>query len=231
MKNNLANKSFDLEAYKKEMHKKFKKEYVFYFDGSYLPVTQKGIMGTCIVVSENDRRFHTQVEPIQATTNNSILLAKYIAFSRILDHLEYWGFFKCQIEIKSDNKQLVNQMNGIWKINEGNYSQMAIQCKARLKEITENRSIKFKITLIPSLDNIIAKDSLKSKLFHPEEKTKCVTTKGKLEFLLSDEPWNKFYQSLDNWKGEFTESHSDTINRAFYKANTVVDNWTAPEDK
>jgi ribonuclease HI len=113
------------------------KQYVVNFDGSCEPVNPNGTMGMGVSIQCNGKVVHTisEKEPLgenySRTTNN---LAEYLALKLAME----WCI---QEEIKNvhiigDSKLVIKQMNGDWKIKDGEYKPIAIECHKLKKHFT-----------------------------------------------------------------------------------------------
>ena len=88
---------------------------------------------------------------LDKSPSNSNNVAEYRALIEALNWLIDNGFNDVNIEIRSDSKLLVNQMNGKWGINSGLYFDLAIRSKLIVNEFP-----KLKFTWIPREQNNIA---------------------------------------------------------------------------
>jgi len=130
------------------------KFYKCYFDGACEPQNPGGAMGIGYTV--NDFKDYDFKAPDPENTNN---VAEYLAFCKILQHLE--GEKKCKINILGDSMLVINQMNGLWKIKKGKYKEIALEAKILLNKLKKDNNIILK--WIPRERNVIADElSLKA---------------------------------------------------------------------
>lgn len=193
--------------------KKFKKKVVkqdsientdaiqVWFDGACAPINPKGHIGIGCLIIQNDKRIFEYSGYVDESPNNSNNVAEYLALQNCLDFLLENGFQNDKIVVKGDSSLVANQMNNIWKIKDGLYRHIAIDCKSKAGFFSD---ISFK--WIPRELNEEA-DRLSNvvfiqkgiKLFDASDKKKQ-KDKYKVKY---NEPKNKFNDSLLNVKFNF----------------------------
>ncbi|MEM0287233.1 MAG: ribonuclease HI [Nitrososphaerota archaeon] len=110
-----------------------------YIDGLTEPVNPGGITTYAFVVYENREKLHEQADIVGQGEGFSNNVGEYAALLAALRWL-LENNLTSGIEIKSDSRLLVNQMNGVWKVRRGYYIKTLEQVKEVLKEF---QNIKF----------------------------------------------------------------------------------------
>lgn len=110
--------------------------------------------GIAIQIDESPLyKFSKLIHPDLSNTNN---LAEYLGLKEILKTI--LNFQSHPIIIFSDSQLVINQMFSNWKIRNGGYTQVAIECKKLIKNFPNIQS-----KWIPSKENFICHDLVTQK--------------------------------------------------------------------
>lgn len=120
-------------------------------DGCCEPINPGGHAGYGYSIFNDDACLNEFSGFIEQSPFNSSNVAEYKALITALEWLNDNGFNDDSIEIRSDSKLLVKQMQGKWGIKEGLYFDYAIKAK-----LMTNDFHKIKFTWIPRELNTIA---------------------------------------------------------------------------
>jgi len=110
-----------------------------YFDGCCEPINPGGLASYGItILSESGEILHRESKLFvpkkgreKETSNN---VAEYSGFKRILEWLIERGLEEKVIEIFGDSALVIEQMFGTWRIKQGFYVPIALECKIMLKK-------------------------------------------------------------------------------------------------
>lgn len=109
---------------------------VCYFDGCCAPKNPGGYAGYGIIILKDGQRVLAEGKFIGHGDKMSNNVSEYTGFMRILTWLINNKSKKDIAIIKGDSKLVINQMFGTWKIKQGLYKPIAVQCLAKLKHLT-----------------------------------------------------------------------------------------------
>lgn len=128
---------------------------VAYIDGSCEPANPGGTMGIGVWINDGEIAYCEKFKPKQSNTNN---MAEYLALNKLLEickdkHGE-------TIVVNSDSLLLVNQMNGLNRINRGAYKELALACRRLLYVLRTTNNVV--INWIPREQNTLADGLSKS---------------------------------------------------------------------
>lgn len=117
--------------------KSSKNKVTAFFDGACAPINPKGHLGIgCYVVYEDEVIFeYSGYEPASNKTSNNV--AEYLAFEKVLEFLIREEMQDERIEIFGDSDLVVKQMNGVWRIKNGLYVEVAKRCLDYLNEFSD----------------------------------------------------------------------------------------------
>lgn len=131
-----------------------------YFDGCCEPINPGGTAayGAVVLIDgvkiwEDSRVFY----PSDGRTSNNI--AEYSGFKAILEYLLSKGLNKQPIKICGDSKLVIQQMFGTWRIKQGLYVGLALECRELLKRFPYIRG-----RWIPREENTVADELSKRKM-------------------------------------------------------------------
>lgn len=134
-----------------------------FFDGCCEPVNPGGIASYGAVILKDGKRiweaseiFYPKKGKEKETSNN---VAEYSGFKAILEYLIAKGLNKERITIHGDSMLVLRQMFGTWKIKQGYYVPIALQCKKLLKQFPNITG-----EWIPRDENSLADELSKAKL-------------------------------------------------------------------
>lgn len=135
-----------------------------YFDGCCEPVNPGGVAAYGAVIFKDSIRiweksqiYHPDPDKERKTTSNN--LAEYSGLLAILEFLLMQGWNEEPIEILGDSQLVIRQMNGQWRIKQGFYVPIALQCRKLLAKFPRLR-----LKWIPRTENHIADELSKAKL-------------------------------------------------------------------
>jgi ribonuclease HI len=135
-----------------------------FFDGACEPVNPGGIASYGAVILRNEEVLHQssaifypQKGRERETSNN---IAEYSGFKYILTWLIDHGLNEQCIEIRGDSMLVIKQMFGTWRIKQGYYVPLALECSILLKQFFPNTRGKW----IPREENSLADKLSKAEL-------------------------------------------------------------------
>ena len=103
-----------------------------FFDGACSPVNPGGAMGMGAVIYYGYEQFTISDFKHQANGNTNNV-AEYLAFKWILETLIEEKLNDETIIVHGDSNLVIQQMNNEWRIKQGRYKSVALQCKGLLQ--------------------------------------------------------------------------------------------------
>lgn len=143
--------------------------YKCYFDGSCGPINPGGYIGMGVYVELNGEPVlhHSSSEDSHPMNTNNV--AEYLAFEVLMDYLEKKE--PATVEIYGDSNLVIQQMNELWKIKTGHYSEYARTCLLKFRNVCSIHKTTLK--WIAREENDIADDLSKSDVY---SQYNCVVT-------------------------------------------------------
>ncbi len=131
-----------------------------YFDGCCEPVNPGGTAAYGAVIFINGVKVWQGSQiflPASGQTSNNI--AEYSGFKAILEYLLTNGLNNEPIEIRGDSNLVIQQMFGSWRIKQGIYVPLALECRSLLEKFSQ-----IKGRWIPREENTFADELSKKRL-------------------------------------------------------------------
>lgn len=100
-----------------------------FFDGACGPYNPGGAIGFGIVVLRDGREILRDSGGYDMSMKNSNNVAEYLALKWLLETLLEKGLEKQTILVQGDSALVINQMNGLWFVKKGLYTELAQDCK------------------------------------------------------------------------------------------------------
>ena len=117
--------------------------YKCYFDGACMPTNPGGRMGMGVYIESGTKKVMlSDTEPKSKSNTNNV--AEYRAVIMLLKHLNSLRGSGRFITIYGDSKLVVNQLNGLWRILDGEYVPYAMQAKHLLTELKCRNTVAIK---------------------------------------------------------------------------------------
>lgn len=114
---------------------------IAHFDGACEPKNPGGHMGMGVFIADSEGNIILEYSDfIPSDKSNTNNLAEYLALKEALLFLSNDKYKDAEIICKGDSAIAINQMNDLWKIKDGQYKPVALECK-ELKKLFSN--IKF----------------------------------------------------------------------------------------
>lgn len=115
-------------------------DFIAFFDGACLPVNPYGNMGIGMAVFDNQGKeitsYSSEKPPNLKNSNN---VAEYYGINKALNYFYENGLTDKRILILGDSNLVVNQLNEIWDIKDGLYTEQAIIAQSLVSEFKNLR--------------------------------------------------------------------------------------------
>ena len=117
--------------------------YECYFDGACMPTNPDGKMGMGVFIKSGDMEIKlSDKEPARKGNTNNV--AEYRAVILLLKYLVETGKSGKFITIHGDSKLVVNQLNGVWRILDGEYVPYAKEAQQLFADLKADNTVAVK---------------------------------------------------------------------------------------